>query len=147
MSLPGKGGAAQCARLLSPHGAGSVTTDFSKVPEDIPLLHMVAWVLLPYQGSQGRPHDPSTLEKGPVYPLRLLGGAVSPPSDRAVCLQAQTPGQGHVLLCQAGFPDPGPQNMDVPQLRLQGRVVSSLRSQGRAAHLPLPKPQGSAMSL
>lgn len=83
----------------------------------------------------------------------IFGQSVSPPSDRAVGLQAQTPGPGYILLHQTGLqghevspswpqgrttPPFRPQNTDVPHPQTPGWHNDPLR-QGPQPHQSPPE--------
>lgn len=117
----------QCGGLLRPQGRA--TSPFRT-------WFFGYYLVLPRQGIQGRPLVPSTPETGPVLFAGLPGRAVSPglgPGTRS-CPPQHTvfPGQDCRTL--------RPRDVDVSQLRLQGRAGCLPR------HTPHPAPHTATSS-
>ena len=86
---------------------------------------MVSWMLsgLSLPGPP-RNHKPVVLQRGAVCSPGVFGQSVSPPSDRAVGLQAWTPGRGYILLHQKWL-----QGQEVSPSWPQGRTTPPFRPQ------------------
>ena len=98
---------------------------------------MASWMLsgLSLPGPPGN-HKPVVPQRGAVCSPRVFGQSVSPPSDRAVGLQAWTPGRGFFLLHQKSLQgqevSPSwPQGRTTPPFRPQDTDVSHPQTPGR----------------